>query len=84
VSELLHGFDPTNPNLDPSTIGRIVRIPRTGPRTYNSVPLPAGLALLGGRLYAAAWSVAPATGAFGNPGVDRPAGPRRCLPALIA
>jgi hypothetical protein len=67
VSELLYGFDPTNPNLDPSTVGRITRIARNGSRSYVQVPLPAGLALIGGRLYAAAWSVAPATGAFGNP-----------------
>jgi outer membrane protein assembly factor BamB len=59
VSELLEGFNPAGPPpADPSTIGRIVKVPRHGARSYAQVTMPTGLLISHGRLYASAWSIA--------------------------
>lgn len=67
VSELLHNFgNPEDPAFDPSQVGQVTKV-SWNKRTSRVVPLPAGLAIIGNRLYVSAWSIAPATGAFGNP-----------------
>ena len=59
VSELLEGFNPAGPPpADPSTVGRIVKVPRHGARSYAQVTMPTGLLITKGRLYASAWSIA--------------------------
>jgi hypothetical protein len=67
VSELLFNFgDPSDPAFDPSQVGQVTKV-SWNKRVSRVVPLPAGLAIIGDRLYVSAWSVAPASGAFGNP-----------------
>lgn len=65
VSELLEGapeFDPETgeppAGFDPSTVGQIVRVQRTGARSYAQVTMPSGLLLKDGKLHASAWAVA--------------------------
>lgn len=52
---------------DPAAVGQVTRIARNGSRTSIPVPLPAGLVAKGTQVYVSAWSIAPATGLFGNP-----------------
>jgi hypothetical protein len=65
VSELFANADFENPN--PPAIGQVTKVRFNGTRSSRPVPLPAGLAIVGNRLYVAAYSVAPAGGLFGNP-----------------
>jgi len=65
VSELFANADFENPN--PPAIGQVTKVRFNGARSSRPVPLPAGLAIVGNRLYVAAYSVAPAGGLFGNP-----------------
>jgi hypothetical protein len=62
VSELLEGAPegdgPPPPGFDPSTVGQIVAVPRSGPREYAQVTMPSGLLWSHGRLYSSAWAVA--------------------------
>ncbi len=62
VSETVFGAPPGEgpppPGFDPAKVGRIVRISSHGERSYAAVPMPLGLAIRDGKLYAAAWSVA--------------------------
>ena len=46
------------PQLDPTTIGQIVKVAPDGTRTYAQVTMPSGLLFDGGTLYASAWSIA--------------------------
>jgi hypothetical protein len=64
VSELLANADFSQP--DPPTIGQVTKVTKNR-RSSRVVPLPAGLAIVRGKLYVAAYSVAPASGLFGNP-----------------
>jgi hypothetical protein len=57
VSELFFGQDPESPTFDPTQAGRIVRIAPNGSRTYAAVPLPGGLLVDRGTLYATRLSV---------------------------
>lgn len=66
VSELLVGFNPADPEFDPSTVGQVTKV-KWNQRVSRQVPFPAGIAIVRGKLYVAAWSIAPSTGAFGNP-----------------
>ncbi|UPK74887.1 ScyD/ScyE family protein [Nocardioidaceae bacterium SCSIO 66511] len=66
VSELFGGkcgFDQI-PTCFP---GRVVRVAPNGKRRTYAVPFPAGVAVKNGKPYVAAFSIAPATGAMGNP-----------------
>ncbi len=47
--------------------GRVVKIGPSGHRSYRNVPFPGGIAVKGGRVYVAAFSIAPASGFAGNP-----------------
>jgi len=60
VSEVTYGLPdgPPPDDLDPATIGRIVRIAPDGTQTYAQVPMPTGLSFHGETLYASTWSVA--------------------------
>ena len=62
VSELLEGAPdsggPPPAGFDPSTIGQIVKVARSGNRRYAQVTMPVGLLVDGTRLYSGAWSVA--------------------------
>jgi hypothetical protein len=66
VSELFGGNCGFNqiPHCFP---GRVVRVSPNGHRSYFRVPFPAGIVARDGRVQVAAFSVAPATGVFGNP-----------------
>jgi hypothetical protein len=64
VSELFANADFTAP--DPPNIGQVTKV-RGDWRSSRVVPLPAGVAIADGKLYVAAYSVAPAVGLFGNP-----------------
>jgi len=66
VSELFGGKCSTDqiPKCFP---GRVVRVETDGTRSYRKVPFPAGIAVSHGKVYVAAFSIAPAKGAFGNP-----------------
>ncbi|WP_111767648.1 ScyD/ScyE family protein [Nakamurella deserti] len=61
VSELTEGApaDPSAPppGFDPATVGQIVKVAPDGTRTYAQVPLPAGLLIHKGELYASAWAL---------------------------
>ncbi|MFW3172201.1 ScyD/ScyE family protein [Geodermatophilus sp. CPCC 206100] len=60
VSELIEGAPETEvppPGFDLSTVGQVVRIAPDGDRSYAQVPLPTGLAIQDGELYASAWSL---------------------------
>ena len=66
VSELFGGkcgFEQI-PNCFP---GRVVRVKPNGKRKTYKVPFPAGVVVKHGKPYVAAFSIAPATGAMGNP-----------------
>lgn len=65
VSELFANADFENPN--PPAIGQVTKVRFNGARASRAVPLPAGLAIIGNKLYVSAYSVAPAGGLFGNP-----------------
>jgi len=65
VSELLANLDEANP--DPPNTGLVTKVSWNGHRSSRVVPLPAGLAIIGKYLYVSAYSVAPASGLFGNP-----------------
>lgn len=60
VSELLEGFPagPPEPGFDPSTVGRLVKVARTGNRRYAQLPMPLGILIDGKRLYSTTWSIA--------------------------
>jgi hypothetical protein len=62
VSEVFYGApageEPPPPDFDPSSIGRIVRIPPDGDRSYAAVTMPTGLLWFKGTLYSSAWSTA--------------------------
>lgn len=66
VSELLEGLPagdgPPPAGFDPSTVGRIVRVERSGARTAAQVTMPLSLKVVDGQLYSTAWSSA---GIFG-------------------
>jgi DNA-binding beta-propeller fold protein YncE len=59
VSELLEGAPAGAPpaGFDPSTVGRIVKVPSRGARTFAQVTMPTGLLIQHGELYASAGSV---------------------------
>ena len=57
ASELFYGQDPESPSFDPTKAGRIVRIKPGGARSYAAVPLPGGLIVDRGTLYASRLSV---------------------------
>jgi hypothetical protein len=69
VSELFWNLgDPSSPDFDPSTVGRVTKVAPNGQRTHYAVPLPAGIVVdRAGFVYVSAWSIAPGAGAFGNP-----------------
>ena len=60
VSELLEGAPagPPGPGFDPSTIGQLVKVARTGNRRFAQVTMPLGILVDGKRLYSTTWSVA--------------------------
>jgi len=65
VSQLFAGCpEGSDPNCIP---GRVTDIAPDGTRSSIPVPFPAGLAWSRGHLYVSAWSIAPSSGAFGNP-----------------
>ena len=65
VSELLANLDPTAP--DPPNVGLVTHVTCKGGRSSRTVPLPAGLAIIGNHLYVSVYSIASAGGALGNP-----------------
>jgi hypothetical protein len=65
VSELLANLNPTAPN--PPQVGLVTRVGPGGARSSRVIPLPAGLAIIHGSLYVSVYSIAPASGLFGNP-----------------
>ncbi len=62
VSELLEGAPegdgPPPAGFDPAKVGRIVKVSRSGKRTYTQVTMPSGLLYRDGRLYSSAWAIA--------------------------
>jgi hypothetical protein len=66
VSELFGGNCSFNqiPHCFP---GRVVKVAPDGSRSYFRVPFPAGIVARGNRVQVAAFSIAPSTGALGNP-----------------
>lgn len=66
VSELFGGVC-TFEDIPDCFPGRVVKVAPDGTRTHVNVPFPAGIAVNQGRVYVNAFSVAPATGFFGNP-----------------
>ncbi|GAA0310268.1 ScyD/ScyE family protein [Kineococcus aurantiacus] len=68
VSELTEGAPPLEgppgeeapppPDFDPSTVGQIVKVERSGRRTAAQVTMPVGMTFLDGTLYSTAWSAA--------------------------
>lgn len=62
VSELIEGAPapggPPPPNFDPSTIGRLVKVDRSGDRSVAQLPMPLGVLVDGKRLYSTTWSIA--------------------------
>jgi len=58
VSHVIEGAPQGNPgpDFDPTTIGEITRIEH-GTRTHAQVTMPSGLTVVGGKLFASAWSV---------------------------
>jgi len=64
VSELFGGCGPdSGPDCTP---GRVIRVERDGTRSRLKVPFPAGIVARGERVLVAAFSIAPAKGAFGG------------------
>jgi hypothetical protein len=59
VSNVLEGAPEGEPpaGFDPATVGEVTRIDRDGTRTEAQVPMPTGLLIEDGELYASAWSV---------------------------
>ena len=60
VSNVIEGAPEAEPEegFDPATIGEVTRIDRRGERSTAQVPMPTGLLVRHGELYASAWSVA--------------------------
>lgn len=60
VSNVLEGAPAGDPpaDFDPSTVGQLTRISRDGSRAVAEVPMPTGLEVVRGQLYASAWSIA--------------------------
>ncbi len=62
VSEVLFNAPPDDqpppPDLDPATVGRIVRIAPDGTQTAAPVTMPVGLVFNNGKLYSSAWAIA--------------------------
>lgn len=59
VSEVTYGSsEGAPPPSDPSTVGRLVRIGTDGAVAVAAVPLPLGVAVIGGTLYSTAFSLA--------------------------
>lgn len=67
VSELFTGCG-KRPS-PPCVPGRVIKVSPDGDRTRVRVPFPAGVEVAGpkGNVFVAAWSIAPAQGAFGIP-----------------
>jgi hypothetical protein len=66
VSELFGG--PCTFDRFPRCIpGRVVKVAPNGKRSYYRVPFPAGIAARGNHVWVSAFSIAPGSGAFGNP-----------------
>ena len=60
VSELLEGLPAgqPGPGFDPSTVGQLVKVARTGNRRFAQLPMPLGILIDGKRLYSTTWSIA--------------------------
>ena len=60
VSELLEGLPAgePEPGFDPSTVGQLVKVARTGNRRFAQLPMPLGILIDGKRLYSTTWSIA--------------------------
>ncbi|ABS05748.1 conserved hypothetical protein [Kineococcus radiotolerans SRS30216 = ATCC BAA-149] len=62
VSEALEGAPagegPPTTDLDPATIGQVLRVDRQGRRTAAQVTMPLDLEVVDGQLYSTAWSLA--------------------------